>query len=351
MGRPLIYICAVTIIVLGIMQININNRHIALAKRTAAYANGSEVRNLAHSGVELTLHKLRDDASWRNNNKPYQVDLDYGVASVLIEDKSANPSLGDNQLRLVSETSMGSENTVLNYKVEIVYPQIPNIPGALALTDPNFVTNLFGSFNIDGNDESGLDKVGLPGISVIDEDSKQQILESGTENQLDQIIGNTGTPSIEVDQSMDFESLAFLISQLESNAQYLSGNYTSNLGSKGNPGVFFVKDYAKITGNVNGYGILVVKKTGDLDLATLDLKGTFDFHGLVLFENSWAFDGNGTAVIHGSVVVGAPEGAPATNIDLGGNLNIRYNSSSLEFAKEAAKKAIPATFKILDIYE
>ncbi|SMO85249.1 hypothetical protein [Fodinibius sediminis] len=350
MGRPLIYICSVTVIILGIIQININDRHTALAQRTASYANNAEMINLAHAGVEATLHELRDDPSWRNNYKPYSIILDYGTAEVVMEDHTTNASLGADQLQLNARGLMHGDSAAVNYKVAIVEAQIPDIPGALALTDPNFITNLYGSFDINGLDESGQDPEGLPGISVIDQASKDQIMESGTENQLDQVVGNTGTPSIEVDESLDFNTLSELIGQLEPNATYLNGQYTSNLGSKNNPGVFFVEDYAKITGNVNGYGILVVKKTGDLDLSTIDLAGTFNFYGLVLFENSWAFDGQGTATIHGSVVVGSSEGTPTT-VDLGGNLNIQYNSAALDFAREAAKQNLPATFDILDIYE
>ncbi|WP_372638651.1 hypothetical protein [Fodinibius sp.] len=351
MGRPLIYICAITLVVLGILQINLNNRHIALAKRTASYANDAEMRNIAHSGIEATLYKLRDNASWRNDHNPYVVDLEHGSASVIIEDYTTNSSLGVDQLKLTSKVTFAADTSLVNYKVKIIYPQIPEPPAALALTDPDFTPNFYGSFDINGNDESGVDTVGLPGVSVIDQQSKDKILDSTTEGQLDQIVGNTGTPSVEVDPAMDFSSMSDFIDQLESNATYLTGQYTSDLGSENNPGVFMVEDYAKITGDVNGYGILVIKKSGDLDLTDLDLAGTFNFYGLVLLENAWAFDGKGTVGIHGSVMMGSPEGSTTTSIDLGGNLNLLYNSTALNYAKEAAEQTIPATFEVLDVYE
>lgn len=351
MGRPLIYICAVTLVILGILQINLNNRHIALAKRTASYANNTEMRNVAHSGIEATLYKLRDNAGWRNDNNPYVVDFDHSSASVIIEDYTVNSSLAADQLKLISKVNLASDTARVNYKVKIIYPKIPELPAALALTDPDFIPNFYGSFDINGNDESGMDSAGLPGISVIDQESKDKILDSTSEKQLDQIVGNTGTPSVEVDPAMNFETMSHFITQLESNATYLTGQYTSDLGSRDNPGVFMVEDYAKITSNVNGYGILVIKKSGDLDLTSLDLAGTFNFYGLVLFENTWTFDGKGTVAIHGSVVMGSPESSTTTTIDLGGNLNILYNSTALNYAKEAAKQTIPATFEVLDVYE
>jgi len=348
MGRPLIYICAVTLIVLGLIQINLNNRHIALAKRTATYANEVEARNMAHSGVEVTLNRLRDDPTWRNNYKPYSVPLDYGTASVMIQDNTTNPSLGSDELRLESNVPFQEKTVMVAYRVQIIYPELPNIPAALTITDDKFLANLYGSFDINGNDESGTTDPIL-GISVMDTDSETKLMD-GTDKP-ENITGFGGSPSVDVNQTVDFDDVEYLIDQLAPNATYLNGQYTTNLGSPGNPGVFFVKDYAKITSNVNGYGILVVRKTGDLDIATLDLKGTFNFYGLVVFENAWSFQGQGTATIHGSVLVGSPDGSSDINIEIGGNLQIYYNQFAMSYAEEAAKMNIPATFKVVDIYE
>lgn len=352
MGRPLIYICAVTVIVLGIMQINLNGRHLHLIERTSSYANESQMRNMAHSGVENVLYELRSDPTWRNGYLPYRVQLDYAAAYVTIQDSTQNINLASDQLRLVSSVPFKRDSVRVAYKVKVVIGQLPDIPGALTLTDSQFTTDLFGSFQIDGNDESGLDTTGIPGITVIDQASKDKIFADDPDHKfLDQVTGSTGTPSIEVDESIDFTDMEQLIDMLEPNAYFLEGNYTQDLGSPENPGVFFVEDYAKISGNVNGYGILVVKQTGNLDLTTLDLKGNFDFYGLVIFENSWAFDGAGTATIHGSVLVGSPEEASDLEIRLGGTLKILYNSWALQFANEAARRSIPASFLITDIFE
>jgi len=358
MGRPLIYICAVTIVVLGIIQIKLNDRHIALAKRTASYANVAQMRNLAHSGVELTLHKLREDITWRNGNQAYVVPLDYGTASIVIEDKSVNPALGDDQLRLISEVVMDGITTVLNYKVEIAYPELPNIPGALAFTNSDFLTDLGGSFYINGLDESGEDSVGLPGISVIDQASKDQIIAKDPTFQfLDQIDGNTGSgkePSIGINPTMDFAPLAEMIDMLSPNATKLNGGpYTEDLGSPENPGVFLIDNYAKIAGKTNGYGIMIIRENADLDVeTTLNAAGTFNFYGLIIFENSWGLDGQGNVTLHGTVVVGSPnEFTKTTTIDLTGNLSILYNSMALDYARKAATRGMPSSFKIIDVFE
>lgn len=350
MGRPLIYICSITIVVLGMVQINLNNRHLALIERTAIYANAAQMRNMAHSGVELTLTKLRSDVSWRNDHKSYPVAMDYGIADVMITDNIADTTIPENHLRLRSRVPFGSDSSVVSYLVEVIIPQLPKIPAALAITDNNFNITMKGSYLVDGNDESGIDKQGLPGISVIDQNAKTEVL-TAMGNKKDGVIGNTGSPSVEIDQSLDFKDVSYLIEMLKPNATKLKGSYTTDLGSPESPGVFFVEDYVKIAGKLTGYGILVVRETGNLDLATLDLKGTMDFHGLVLFENSWAFDGAGTANIHGSVLLGAPKSSNALNIELHGNVGIKYNKQSIAFAEEAAKLAIPATFKVKDIYE
>lgn len=352
MGRPLIYICAVTIIVLGILQLNLNGRHIQLIERTSSYANESQMRNSAHSGSEFVLNELRSEPTWRNNYEPYPVQLEYATAFVTIQDHTTNENLEEEQLRLISNVPFQRDSVLVAYTVDVVMGDIPEITGALNLTDSEFNMNLFSNaFEIDGNDESGLDPIGVPGISVIDQESKDKIFDTNNEDFLNNITGSTGTPSIEVDDNLDFSNMEELILALEANATYLQGNYTQDLNTPDNPGVFFVEDYAKIAGNVDGYGILVVRESGDLDLATLDLKGTFDFYGLVIFEDAWAFDGKGTATIHGAVMVGSPDKESEVDIELGGTLKILYNSWALEFARVAAQRGVAASFNITNIFE
>lgn len=356
MGRPLIYICAVTIVVLGIMQININSRHIALAKRTANYANGAEMRNLAHAGVEYTLNKLRKDPDWRNSYDPYEVPLDYGSAFVTIQDYTTNASLTEEQLKLISKGSIDGQTVEISYLVEMVLGQLPSIPGALALTDPKFLNEFQGSYEINGFDaafeNSETDSIGIPGISVVDDASKQEIIDSSTEIELSHITGNSpGIPSIKVDPTMDYPSLSKLIDQLAPYSTQITDDVKDDLGAPEAPGVFFVENPVAVRGNVNGYGILVVKETGGLDLSELDIAGNFDFYGLVIFRNSLRFVGKGDAYIHGTTVIGSPGVETNINIDLTGNLTIQYDSEGLEYARSAAKNAVPASFVILDIYE
>lgn len=352
MGRPLIYICAVTIIVLGILQLNLNGRHIQLIERTSSYANESQMRNSAHSGSEFALNELRGDPTWRNNFEPFPVQLEYATAFVTIQDMTTNENLEEDQLRLISKVPFQRDSVQVIYTVDVVMGDIPEITGALNLTDSEFNIDLFSNaFEIDGNDESGLDPIGIPGISVIDQESKDKIFDTNNEDFLNNITGSTGTPSIEVDENMDFTDMAQLILALEANATYLEGNYTRDLNTPDNPGVFFVEDYAKIAGNVDGYGILVVRESGDLDLASLDLVGNFDFYGLVIFEDAWAFDGKGTATIHGAVMVGSPDEESEVDIEIGGTLKILYNSWALEFARIAAQRGVAPSFEITAVFE
>jgi hypothetical protein len=350
MGRPLIYICAATILVLGIIQININNRHFALGKRTVQYANSSEMTNLAHSGVEMTLNKLREDISWRNDGKPYEVALDYGTAMVTVYDSTTDGSLAPNHLRLVSEVIMEGESRSVDYTVEVISPKLPEIPAAIAITTGDFTIDLSGSFEIDGNDEEKIVKSPLAGVTVLDKESAEKVSDAaGTKSK--NIKGKGGSPSIEVDNAHDFEAASYLIEMLATNAKRLNsnidGNYNSgDLGSADAPGVFFVDDYARINGNTQGYGIMVVKKGG-----TLNLRGTFDFYGLVLFEDKWGFDSAGTPVVHGSIMLGTNTNSGGASIVIKGNASIRYNSYGVEIAEKAAKFNIPSTFKVVDVYE
>lgn len=358
MGRPLIYICLITIVLLGIIQINLNDRHTSLIARSATYSYESQMRNMAHSGVELTLNRLRTNPTWRNGYEPYPVPLDYGTAYVEIQDNSTNPALAEDELRLISKVTLQDNIVEVAYLVEMVTGKVPQIPGALALTDPKFLTDLSGSYAVNGFDEaienSETDSIGIPGITVMDQESKEEILNSSTEQELDQITGNTvENPSIEVDPTMDYGSLSQLIDQIEPNSIKLTEDISGNdyIGTQDNPGIFFVEDQIAVRGTVEGYGIMVVKESGSVDLSELEINGNFNFHGLVLFRNSLRFVGKGDAFIHGTAVIGSPDVETQIDIDLTGNLTIRYNSVALEYAKIAVEQGTPASFVIKNVYE
>ena len=80
----------------------------------------------------------------------------------------------------------------------------------------------------------------------------------------------------------------------------------------------------------------------DCENNTVDIRGNFEFNGLVIFENAFAFDGSGTPTINGSVLIGetADHTGPPIDIDLRGNIGINYTCMGERYAKQAADQAV-----------
>jgi hypothetical protein len=115
--------------------------------------------------------------------------------------------------------------------------------------------------------------------------------------------------------------------------QYSGSSATLN-SSSGNPQVVFVNGDLTLTGNANGYGILVV--TGNLTV-----KGTVQWNGLVLVIGQGNLQMDGTNTFYGAVLVAKTRdssdnkltsiGAPTFGVNGGGNSNggVFYSSTCL----------------------
>jgi len=101
----------------------------------------------------------------------------------------------------------------------------------------------------------------------------------------------------------------------------------------------------RLTGQQSeGYGIMVIRADASMEMEdpSLSVAGNFEFNGLVIFENAYAFDGRGTPTINGSVLIGETDGhtGDKIDIDLGGDININYDCMGEKYAKMAADNAV-----------
>ena len=338
MGRALLLICAGLTIVFGIVQTNMQNRQTQGVMTNAGYAKDMQARNLNNAAIDLAIRKLEYDPSWRNGGAPWNVTLDNGSSNVLIEDS------GVDTVKLTATSPMdNNQSKVITFIGKAKSTVIPPIKASLGIYDPVFTFSMKGTSDINGNDQSNL-ATDLSGITVPDQGSKNEITNStgGASN----IAGAGGTPSITVDPTLDFSPFSDLISDLENSpsATYLpSGTYKGSLGSPTDPGIFVVDNsQVKFTGGTpDGYGILIIKQTGDLtvDNTELSLSGNFNFNGLVMFENGWNFTSTGTTYINGSTVTGSTNSAPL-DIKLTGTTHINYDSKALSvYAQKAIDNA------------
>jgi Tfp pilus assembly protein PilX len=122
----------------------------------------------------------------------------------------------------------------------------------------------------------------------------------------------------------------------------------SNPGALGNEQIIYVNGDLSLSGNTQGYGILVV--TG-----TLNISGTVGWNGIVLVVGKGIFNTSGTAQYNGAVVVAntldalghplATLGTSQVNVNGGGHGGFQYSSGCIAMASNLS------TFHVVAIRE
>ena len=315
---------------------------------SGSYAENIQAKNIAYMGSELAIRKMINEPAWRDQGTVQYV-IEGGDVSVRIEETP------EGLYRLYS-TGIYNDKTqeIVLLLQEGRNSKVPVFDSALSILFDNegeFTGSISGGGNkggIDGNDASGTcDPV--PGVRVPGENDLAYLTKMDAEKKSHDYF--RGDPSVEADDGMDFDEIAELIESLrKANPKFLETDGTNirDLGSADNPGVFFVENgTAKIAGNTEGYGILVVRgshsyveaETGDLidvDDGSLDTSGNVKFNGLVIFENAYNLTSSGTVDIFGSVLVGKTQTGANFNFLFNGNSTIQYDCSAQTYADMAA---------------
>jgi len=347
MGRAMLIIVAGVLISLGITQTSVFGGLNNLAGHSANYAETAQAKNIAYMGTELAIQEMIQEPSWRDGESA-TFDIDSGSSSVTIEEISTD------EYRLISTGTFNDEvQTITMVLRENSSSGVPTFQSALGIImeDPDdFTFDASGNAGIDGNDASGTCPA-VPGVMVSHDDDKDYV-----ENNASGSSNIEGDPPVSVNTDFKFDDIVKLITALDAGATYLpGGNYKGTLGSAENPGIFVVNSKTKITGNTTGYGILIIKNSGELEVdAELELRGTMQFNGLVIFENAFAIDGRGTPEIRGSVLAGkSNKWAPKFDVDLGGTADIRYDCEAQKYADMAAAGYVNSNmaFQQLSVYE
>ncbi len=217
-------------------------------------------------------------------------------------------------------------------------------------TPPNTLTNFSGtSFSIDGNDNCN-SAPAVPGIVVTDSALATSITNATTSdgglasNQMGLVTGTGGAPSVStitpLSQKVSQIADAYLSPPL-THVDLAAGNYsgTGSWGTSTTPQITQVTGDAQITGNITGYGVLIVN-------GTLDVAGNFTFNGLVIARGgNVSVQVTGNAGIYGSLLIAPPTASGSTVLDVRGNAHIGYNSCAL--ASADGWKPLPKKAKLL----
>ncbi len=348
MGRAMLIIASGAVIIYGMIQLGLVGQKKLVVERTAGYAKDIHAKNTAFTAIQLAMEEINQDNNWHpTEGSPWVNTIEGSEVTLYYDYLGFGASLIEPDTIRMYSTSVYDDETakIVSTFTKVRLDFVPEFKSALSFATDQFTFSAGGNALVSGNDASGTcsDK---PAITVQDEASAEEIL--GPDGVLGALFGDDNTDHLEssvapvaIDSSVSYSPVDQLIARLASQpgTVKISGNYKGSLGTANNPGVFFVENYAKLTGGIDaGYGIMVIRSGGELEYeGELSVAGNFEFNGLIIFENAFNFTGRGTPDLNGSVLVGTTENSNSTlRINLGGNIKIQYNCAAESYAKVAS---------------
>lgn len=347
MGRAMLIICAGMLVSVGIVAMGTSNQGKMLTEKGVEYAQKTTALNSAHTAIQIAMQEINKDSTWAKDHpksNPWVTTID-GVTDSLYVDyihESSDYWKADS-IRMVSKATIPNNKGDFRARVVSVYliapfsNLVPEFSGSFQLPSGyGSLTVDGGAHEINGNDPNcSEDK---PPITVNNSETKDGL------NSHDLNLDG----DIAVDNDLDYEPTDELIARLENsgNATTVTSDYSDNLGTAEDPGVFFIDGNVKLTGQQSeGYGIMVIKDSAHMDYEdsdgnTVSIRGNFEFNGLVIFENAQLFDGSGTPTINGSVLVGDTDDTTDIDVDIGGNISINYTCAGENYAKMGAANTV-----------
>lgn len=343
MGKPMLIICAGVLIALGYISMNTANQGKSMTQKTVNYAEYTMSKNAAHTAIQMAMQYINVDDTWadtHNKSNPWETTIQDIPVELYMDHVKSDDFWEPDSLRLYSTaiSNSGKVEVVSLYLKQPFSSLVPTFEGAASFPGG------FNSFNADGNAHSISGKA--PKDSGCEDKAAITVRSQEMADKLPGNLNTEGEPPVAVDPDLSYEPTDELIERLwnSGNAISLTQEYSGSLGTADNPGVFFVDtETVRLTGGQStGYGIMVIRSGGYMDYeGGLEIRGNFEFNGLVIFENAFDFDGRGTPTINGSVLVGNTEGYDETiNVDLGGNIHLQYDCIAEKYAKMAAAKAV-----------
>ncbi|MGM0507121.1 MAG: hypothetical protein ACQER4_08065 [Bacteroidota bacterium] len=345
MGRAMLIVCAACLIVVGMINVTTSKQGLRMTEVNVRYADFIMAKNTAHTAIQIAMQLINSDEDWpeqHGSSTPWVSEID-GRSISLYARQIEHPDFWEaDTLYLISN----AEYDGISAEVRSLYLKqpfntlVPDFLGSITLPSG------FNSFNIDGSaheisgvppEESGCEK-NMPGLVVDSQEMADQLPEEN--------INIVGDPEVQVNSDLNYEPTDELIARLlnSGNGTTINGDYSGTMGTASEPGVFFVEDGVKLTGEQSeGFGILVIRSGGMMEYeGALEVAGNFEWNGLMIFENAFEFDGRGTPTVNGSVLVGntADYDGDPINISMGGNLQVNYDCRGEDYARMAAALAV-----------
>jgi cytoskeletal protein CcmA (bactofilin family) len=363
MGRMLLIVVLGAGIIFSIVSLNINTSNTSMIGNAVEEYENVMAQNCASSGIDFALRNLSDDTTWTGVEGK---SLSNGTFTIIVQNTSAKyfngPAAGITRARLI--TSIGTyANSVDTVRAVL---QLPN-PAASSNPPPPFLNYAVCS----GSDFS------LNGNALITDDNNNSWNANVHTNADFHMNGNNtingfltyysgassnpawrlstaispnvnpnGDPSsnqvpLITMPSYNPEDYKFLATTVYNSNKTLSGN--TILGTKENPDIIYVGGDLTLSGNISGYGILLVKGNincnGNVTINSIDpsgnnlglyVKGNLNANGNVnlyaqIYSNS-DVNLNGNVKVYGGVT------AKGT-VHFNGNVSVYYRPTTTELTQ------------------
>lgn len=339
MGRASLWLVMGLGIVFGIIGLSMRGSTRTLVIAQTGYMKYSLARNLARMAVHTTLRAYDRNLS----TIPTSGSFNSGTYTVVHSES------GDT-LWLTTTGNVADSCYTMKVKLLRTTKPFPGVNAAIGIraTPVNF--SISGKAQVDGHnyDSTGTNVIGsgdVIGVATMVKADSTTVKNAGGTNIL-------GVPPVKVDTST-IDPLPFL-SEYKSNADftYGTGGVYNNVtwGSSSNPAIVYCNAgddtsfSIKFTGNVEGYGILVVR-------GNVQFNGNFSFYGLVIvdgFNTIVQLGASGTPQIVGGVIVAGNAGASVTLKGTGTTGKVKYSADALRKARNIGKLRY---YSIVDWYE
>ena len=332
MGKLAILIVLGLGLAFGFIGYTVNRANVDRVENISGYFKYSVARNIAHTAVNLALYQLE-----KGDTTSFRTSVMDGACRV-------NMIFTNDTLNLVSRGEFMDTSYTMDLTLRRIAKPFPEIESAVTINIQNVEFISKGSGSIDGRDHDlngNINGPGLPGVTVPSPVESTSVANYGTS-----VIGNP----VKIKTSSTMPDASQYVNEYIYNAdyRYTSGTHTSvTWGSENDPKIIYCDGTArggvKFAGNVQGWGILVVK-------GKLSLRGNFIFRGLVLvYEDVKVHKqletGAGTPDVLGAIVAVGP---PTSKFELKGNPKFAYSSQAL---KKAQLMLRLRAYRILRWYE
>lgn len=350
MGRALVIITTGMVFIFGMYQMSINSRHTTSTVINVESASEIQARNFALSGIELAITHLND--SFWETNENYTFDVDGSQVTIEIDEISAdsifieaNATVNARTARVLANVRPGGggEMPAVKAAITILGDAFHILAKSAAWTiDGRNYNHLTGALAGDGEDQ--------PGIIATPTAYDQILLDIAKRS--DQILGvGGGTPNMDSqDADADYVSTisSFMDEAINSSVAvtYGTGNIAeTTLGTDASPQITVIDGSATITGGSVGTGIMIVKEG-----ATLDIRGNFEFTGLIIVEGN--IIGRGTPEVYGGIIYTDKHDVSFGDDSLTnkGTPKFRYSKSALDLVQATMSSNLGSGFRITGIY-